>query len=72
MQKREQRRGVHSLRLVTDADSEEGAFGKKDLPISFHPGHRKYAYRAVKEHLPVPIDSSSLPKETDHDVMAEL
>ena len=63
---------MHSLRLVTDADSEEGAFGKKDLPISFHPGHRKYAYRAVKEHLPVPIDSSSLPKETDHDVMAEL
>ena len=71
-QKREQKRGVYSLRLITDADSEEGAFGKKDLPISFHPGRRKYTYRAVKEHLPVPTDSSSLLKETDHDVMAEL
>ena len=50
-------------RLVVDA--EDGAFGKlvRDVPVSFDPERREYAYRRVKECF--------LP-ERDHDPFEEL
>ncbi len=72
MQKKERKKGNCLLRLVVDAlpDDRDGV-AIKDLPVSFHPEDRRYAYRAVKELPPVVLENS-LPKETEHDAMAEL
>lgn len=49
MQKKERKKGNCLLRLVVDAlpDDRDGV-AIKDLPVSFHPEDRRYAYRAVK------------------------
>ena len=73
MQKKEQKRGTCTLRIITDADANDAeAVGQKDLPISFHPGNRRYTYRPVKEHLPVVIKEDECLHETKHDAMDEL
>lgn len=72
MQNREKKKGNCYLRLLVDAlPNDQGSVALKDLPVSFHPESRRYAYRAVKELPPVVLEDS-LPKETGHDVMAEL
>lgn len=72
MQKKERKKGNQLLRLLVDAlPDEKGAVAVKDLPVSFHPEDRRYAYRAVKELPPVVLEVS-LPTETEHDAMAEL
>lgn len=72
MQKKERKKGNYFLRLLVDAlPDERDAVALKDLPVSFHPENRRYAYRAVKELPPVALEVAS-PKETEHDAMAEL
>lgn len=72
MQKQEQKKGHHFLRLLVDASTDDqGAVALKDLPVSFNPANRRYAYRAVKE-LPAIFLEDVLPKETEHDALAEL
>ena len=72
MQKKETKKGHGLLRILTDATpNEKNIVAVKDFPISFHLENRKYTYRPVKEQLPVMVDSL-LPKETRHDVLAEL
>lgn len=72
MQKKEIKKGNCLLRMVVDASPDDSyAMALKDLPVSFHSENRKYTYRAVKELDPVVIQSS-IPKETEHDVMSEL
>ena len=73
MQKKEQKRGICTLRIITDADANDvEAVGQKDLPVSFHPGNRRYTYRPIKEHLPVAIKADEYFQETKHDAMDEL
>ena len=73
MQKKEQKRGICTLRIITDADANDAeAVGQKDLPVSFHPGNRRYTYRPIKEHLPVAIKADEYFQETKHDAMDEL
>lgn len=72
MQKKEQRKGTRFLRVITDAlPDDKNAVGIKDMPVSFHPDNRKYAYRSVREHTPVIIEDHSM-RDTEHDIMAEL
>lgn len=72
MQKQERKKGNCLLRLLVDAlPDDRDAVALKDLPVSFHPENRRYAYRAVKELPPVVLETF-LPKETEHDAMAEL
>lgn len=72
MQQRQMKKGNCFLRLIVDAMPEdETAVALKDLPVSFHSENRRYAYRAVKELPPIALEAS-LPKETEHDAMAEL
>lgn len=72
MQKQEIKKGNYFLRLLVEVlPNDRGAVALKDLPISFHPANRKYAYRAVKELPPVVLEVA-FPKETEHDAMAEL
>jgi CRISPR system Cascade subunit CasD len=71
MQKKEKKQRV-LLRLITDASGEDGIVAvQKDLPVTFHPGNRRYTYRSLKEHAPVVIEEE-MPEETDHDAMSEL
>jgi hypothetical protein len=42
-----------------------------DLPVTFHPENRRYAYRPIKEQFPV-IIKDFLPEDTVHDAMSEL
>lgn len=73
MQKKEQKRGICTLRIITDADANDAeAVGQKDLPVSFHLGNRRYTYRPIKEHLPVAIKADEYFQETKHDAMDEL
>lgn len=60
-------RGAGALRLVMDAP--EGMIGSiaRDVPVSFNPTHRRYAFRRVTEREITP-DAGN----TDHDPMAEL
>ena len=68
-----QKRGICTLRIITDADANDAeAVGQKDLPVSFHPGNRRYTYRPIKEHLPVAIKADEYFQETKHDAMDEL
>jgi CRISPR system Cascade subunit CasD len=72
MQKKETKKGHYILRLITDAfPDDRSAAVQKDLPVTFHPENRRYAYRPVKEHSPV-IIHDFLPEETIHDAMGEL
>jgi hypothetical protein len=72
MQKKETKKGHCILRLITDAfPDDRSAAVQKDLPVTFHPENRMYAYRPVKEHSPV-IVHDFLPEETIHDAMGEL
>ena len=72
MQNKEKRKGHGILRIVTDAMPGNGnASVQKDLPMSFHPANRKYAYRSLEE-LPPVIIADILPEHTSHDAMAEL
>ena len=58
--------------MITDAlPDDKNAVGIKDMPVSFHPDNRKYAYRPVREHTPVIIEDHSM-RDTEHDIMAEL
>jgi hypothetical protein len=72
MQKKEKKKDYTILRLITDASADDRfAVVQKDLPVTFHPDNRRYAYRPVKEQPPV-IIKDFLPKDTDHDPMSEL
>ena len=53
-----------ATRLVMDAAPGETGGLVRDVPVSFDPARREYAYRRVKE---LPLD---VPRE--HDPMAEL
>lgn len=61
-------------RIVADADPDRsGAVPRRDLPRSFSPIHRQYAYRAVVESEGVlPPAAESAGPETEHDPFAEL
>ena len=72
MQEKKKRKGRVLLRLITDAlPDDKFVAAQKDIPVSFHPGNRRYAYRPITEKMPVLI-ADCLPKNTDHDAMAEL
>jgi CRISPR system Cascade subunit CasD len=72
MQAKEKKKGHNILRLITDASPfDQSAFAQKDLPVTFDPENRRYAYRPVKEHPPV-VMSDTLPEYTTHDAMSEL
>jgi CRISPR system Cascade subunit CasD len=72
MQAKEKKKGDVMLRLVTDAlPDDRSAFTQKDHPVTFHPDNRQYAYRPVKEQIPVKI-KDFLPAKTEHDPMSEL
>ena len=61
-------------RLVMDADpARPGAAPRRDLPRSFSPIHRQYAYRAAVEREAVlPPAAGAAGPETEHDPFAEL
>lgn len=60
------------LRILIDANpAEYGAVFQKDLPLSFHPVHRQYGYRNVRE-LEVALPQTLVWEETEHDPFAEL
>jgi CRISPR system Cascade subunit CasD len=72
MQKKEKKKGHDMLRLITDASSDDRAVAlQMDIPVTFHPGNRRYAYRPVKEQASVLIDDF-LQESTAHDAMSEL
>jgi CRISPR system Cascade subunit CasD len=72
MQKKEKKKGHDMLRLITDASPDDRAVAlQMDIPVTFHPGNRRYAYRPVKEQAPVLIDDF-LQESTAHDAMSEL
>lgn len=72
VQKQERKKGNYCLRILVDAlPDDRGAVALKDLPVSFHPANRRYAYRALIELPPVALEAV-FPKETEHDAMAEL
>ena len=72
MQEKEQKKGHCSLRIMIDTEPDDkAAVAQKDLPVSFHPGNRRYAYRPIKDLDPVVIGDFPV-KGTDHDAMAEL
>jgi hypothetical protein len=72
MQKKEKKKGHGMFRLITDVSPDDrSAAVQMDLPVTFHPGNRRYAYRPVKEQSPVLIDDF-LPESTAHDAMSEL
>ena len=71
MQEKQKRKGLISLRITTDAKPyEQWTARERDLPVTFNPMNRVYAYRILKEREPVII--SDIVKETSHDVMSEL
>lgn len=75
MQKKGRMKGSVPMRLISDADiGDPDASGKKDLPVTFNPEQRIYAYRAVKEHADVIVKTKEHEQlaNTDHDAMAEL
>ena len=57
-----------------DADpARSGAVPRRDLPRSFSPIHRQYAYRAAVEREAVlPPAAGAVGPETEHDPFAEL
>lgn len=61
-------------RLVLDADpGRPDAAPRRDLPRSFSPIHRQYAYRAAVEREAVlPPAAGAVGPETEHDPFAEL
>ena len=61
-------------RIVADADpGQPGAVPRRDLPRSFSPVHRRYAYRAAAENEVVLQPAAGAPgPETEHDPFAEL
>ena len=61
-------------RIVADADpGQPGAAPRRDLPRSFSPVHRRYAYRAAAENEVVLQPAAGAPgPETEHDPFAEL
>lgn len=59
------------IRIITDAiPGEPGSARQMDLPISYHPWHRQYAYRACKEYAPITVTINN--HETQHDPLLEL
>lgn len=54
-------------RLVLDAEAGESGGLVRDVPVSFDPVRREYAFRLVREVLP-----DGLPEAGEHDPMAEL
>ena len=63
-------RRAEKYRIVEDALPEErGAAPRKDLPISFNPMQRQFAYRAVREFS---AEVSDALEETTHDPFLEL
>lgn len=54
-------------RLVLDAGAGESGGLVRDVPVSFDPVRREYAFRLVREVLP-----DGLPEGREHDPMAEL
>lgn len=72
---RQSKRHAEALRLLTDAaDASATAARQRDLPISFDQSDRRYGFRAMTEHAPVPVDRISplLGNLTEHDPMTEL
>ncbi len=65
--------GSVKLRIMTDANPEDNRAARQmDLPISYHPGHRQYTYRACKEHDSLSIKAATDFSTTMHDPMIEL
>ena len=63
-------KGPERYRIVEDAAPwEMDAVPRRDLPISFNPAHRKFAYRAVREFFAM---RPMTPDETTHDPFLEL
>lgn len=58
------------LRIITDANSTDGAVPVRDLAESFDPKHRKHTWRYAKEQGYVKIAQNDA--ETEHDAFAEL
>jgi CRISPR system Cascade subunit CasD len=72
MQRRESKRGNVTLRIVTDASTDDRyAYAQKDLPVSFNPGSRVYTYRPVKEQQYLVLENI-IAESTTHDAMSEL
>ena len=63
----QRRHNADPLRVVSDADAGSGARpSRRDVPVSFDPGWRKYEMRAVQQYY-VPT-----PGNGEHDPMGEL
>lgn len=61
------RRGVQLLRVIADAEPGSGARpSRRDVPVSFDPGWRRYGMRAIEQYVVAP------PGEIEHDPMREL
>ena len=64
------------LTIVCDAkDNEEGAFLRRDIPVSFDQRHRQYKFRMVidtADSLSIPKAERTLELPTKHDAMAGL
>ena len=62
------------LTIVCDAQpNEQGAFLRRDLPISFSQQHRRYGFRMVTDTadvLSIPMLQRTVELPTDHDAMA--
>jgi CRISPR system Cascade subunit CasD len=72
MQRRESRHENVTLRIITDAPTDDRyAYAQKDLPVSFDPGSRVYTYRPVKEQ-PYLVLENIFTENTTHDAMSEL
>lgn len=57
------------LRIITDSDDNNGAV-IRDVPVSFSPVYRRFAWRNVKDHGY--IEKSVDIEPTEHDAMSEL
>lgn len=70
----QERKKQASLRVKTDAQAcDLGAVPHKDVPVSFHPGHRQYRYRLAVERDFVQIHNKEISQSTTfHDAMQEL
>jgi CRISPR system Cascade subunit CasD len=64
------------LTIVYDAEpNEQGAFLRRDLPVSFNQRHRQYSFRMVKDiadEIIIPMPKHAEEISTEHDAMAGL
>jgi len=66
-------RESYKTTIIIDAQAgDEGAFIRRDLPVSFSQKHRQYGFRMVKEVVEIkPVESDTLEeKQTEHDAFA--